>query len=98
METPARTAISIKERYGLFVDLYPDTFTTEQDKTIRFTNETIHECVEVLSGLCLIDLGVSTVALAFQVLGSEALKQREGQYFTPKSVIEAGVRLLQIRY
>ena len=44
------------------------------------------------------DIAVSTVAVAFQVLRSEALKQREGQYFTPRTVIEAGVRLMQIKW
>ena len=42
-------------------------------------------------------MGVKSVALAFQVLRSEALKQGEGQYFTPQTVIEAGVRMLGIQ-
>jgi type I restriction enzyme M protein len=46
----------------------------------------------------LIDLGVSTIAVAFQVLRSEALKQGEGQYFTPSAVIEAGIRLMDIKW
>ena len=50
------------------------------------------------TSLKLIDLGVSTVSMAFQVLRSEALKQGEGQYFTPEAVIEAGVRLMQIKW
>jgi type I restriction enzyme M protein len=98
MESADRTAKAIRTRFKSFVNLYPDTFTTDQDKTIRFDNDTLAACVESLSGLRLIDLSVSTVAVAFQVLRSEALKQREGQYFTPKAVIEAGVRLMQIRW
>ena len=54
--------------------------------------------MDALSGLRLIDLGVSTVSVAFQVLRSEALKQGEGQYFTPHAVIQAGVRLMQIQW
>ena len=46
----------------------------------------------------MIDLGVATISLAFQVLRSEALKQGEGQYFTPQAVIEAGVRLMDIQF
>ena len=98
MESAARTAEAIKERYGKFVDLYPETFTTDQDKRLRFSDETIASCVEALSGLRLIDLSVSTVAVAFQVLRSEALKQREGQYFTPNQVIQAGIRLMRIKF
>jgi len=98
MESAARTAEAIKDRYSRFVELYPETFTTDQDKHLRFGNQTIASCVEAFSGLRLIDLGVSTVSVAFQVLRSEALKQGEGQYFTPNQVIEAGVRLLQISF
>jgi type I restriction enzyme M protein len=97
-ESAATTASEIKKRYSSFVDLYPDTFTTEQDKTLRFGDRTIAACVEALAGLQLIDLGVSTVALAFQTLRSEALKQGEGQYFTPQAVIQAGVRLMRLQW
>ena len=98
MESHARTAQAVRRRFQQFVDLYPEVFTTEKDSTLRFNDETIAACVEELSGLKLIDLGVSTISLAFQVLRSEALKQNEGQYFTPRAVIEAGVRLLQIKW
>ena len=73
-------------------------FLTEQDKVLRFSDQTVEACVEQLASLRLIDLGVTTFALAFQVLRSEALKQGEGQYFTPQPVIEAGVRLMKITY
>jgi len=98
MESASKTAAALKKRYAQFVELYPEVFVTDQDKTLRFSNETIAACVEELSGLKLIDLGVATISLAFQVLRSEALKQGEGQYFTPQAVIEAGVRLMQIKW
>lgn len=98
MESPAKTAKTIKERYQKFVELYPETFTTDQDKSLRFSDSTLATCVDILSGLRLIDLGVSTVSVAFQVLRSEALKQGEGQYFTPSAVIQAGIRLLQVQW
>lgn len=97
-ESAHRTAQAIRERFRTFVDLYPDTFVTDQDKSIRLTDTTIAASVDALSELKLIDLGVSTVSVAFQVLRSEALKQGEGQYFTPQAVIEAGVRLVQLRW
>lgn len=98
MESVNKTATAIKKRYEQFIELYPEVFVTEQDKTLRFANETIAACVEQLSSLKFIDLGVSTISMAFQVLRSEALKQGEGQYFTPQTVIEAGVRLMQIKW
>ena len=98
MENSNKTAIAVKKRYEQFVDLYPDVFISDQDKRLRFNNATIAACVEELSGLRLIDLGISTISMAFQVFRSEALKQGEGQYFTPQAVIEAGVRLMQIKW
>ena len=98
MASHQQTANAVRERYAKFVDLYPEVFASEKDKILRFNDETVSACVEELAGLRLIDLGVSTIALAFQVLRSEALKQNEGQYFTPHAVIEAGVRLLKIQF
>ena len=98
LESPAKTGAAIRKHYGEFVELYPGVFLTEQDKVLRFSDQTVEACVEQLASLRLIDLGVTTFALAFQVLRSEALKQGEGQYFTPQPVIEAGVRLMKITY
>ncbi len=98
MESESKTAAAIRTRYEKFVELYPEVFTTEKDKTLTFGNETIAAIVDELSGLRFIDLGVSTISMAFQVLRTEALKQGEGQYFTPQAVIEAGVRLMEIRW
>ncbi len=64
---------------------------------MRLSDVTIHGCVERLAPYRLIDVGVATIAFAFQVLRAAALRQGEGQYFTPQPVIEAGIRLLRIR-
>ncbi len=97
MESSKKTADSIREAFENLSDVYPETFTTENDKTLRLSDDTITVCVDALSGLRLLDMGVSSVAVAFQVLRSEALKQGEGQYFTPQEVIEAGVRLMDLK-
>jgi type I restriction enzyme M protein len=96
LESPRKTAIAIREAFDALIDVYPETFTTDGDRQLRFTDDTITAVVDALSGLRLLDMGVSSVAVAFQVLRSEALKQGEGQYFTPQAVIEAGVRLLKL--
>ena len=98
LESTAKTAEAVKKRYANFVALYPEVFVTDQDKTLRLSDETIAACVQALTALQLIDLGVSTISLAFQVLRSEALKQGEGQYFTPQAVIQAGVRLMDVQF
>lgn len=96
LESAHRTAEEITKRYRRFVQLLPDVFTQAQDLEIRFNDETIYAIVEELSRFRLLDLGVSTVSLGFQVLRTAALKQGEGQYFTPQPVIEAAVKLMQI--
>lgn len=98
LENAERTATAVRERYEKFVALYPETFVSETDRTLRFNSDTLAECVGVLAGLRLIDQSVTAVAVAFQALRSEALKQGEGQYFTPQAIIEAGVRLLDIQW
>lgn len=98
MESHARTAAAVRENFSRLCDQQPEVFLTEKDRDIRFNDETIAACVDELAGLKLLDLGVSTISLAFQVLRSEALKQNEGQYFTPRAVIEAGVKLMQIQF
>jgi len=94
MESAKKTAAAVREAFENLADVYPETFTTDNDKRLRLSDDTITACVDALSGLRLLDMGVSSVAVAFQVLRSEALKQGEGQYFTPQAVIEAGVRLM----
>lgn len=95
-ESIGRTAEDVRKSFKSLVDIYPETFATENDRQLRLSDETLAACVDALAGLRLLDMGVRSVALAFQVLRSEALKQGEGQYFTPQTVIEAGVRLMNI--
>ena len=97
MESTKKTAAGIRQEFDNLVNIYPETFTTDNDKLLRLSDETIAACVDALAGLRLLDMGVKSVSLAFQVLRSEALKQGEGQYFTPQTVIEAGVRLMNLQ-
>lgn len=96
LESPARTAEHIRKAFQDFVNVYPETFTTQQDRELRLGDRTIYQCVAELAPYRLIDAGVETVALAFQVLRTAALRSEEGQYFTPYPVIRAGVKLLQV--
>ena len=98
LATAARTGEEIRKHFAKFVDLYREVFTEERDRRIHFTDETIHFVADELGDYRLVDLGIQTVSLAFQVLRSAALKQEEGQYFTPHPVIEAGIRLLKLQW
>ncbi|MCX5877331.1 MAG: N-6 DNA methylase [Deltaproteobacteria bacterium] len=90
------TAKEIRKKFATFTSIYPDIFINPTDKQLRFSDHTLHECVDELAKYNLIDVSADTVSMAFQVLRSAALKQEEGQYFTPRPVIEAAVRLMQI--
>lgn len=90
------TAKYIKEKFDNFIEGYPDIFVSKSDQELRFDDATIHDVVERLSKYNLIDIGADTVSIAFQVLRSAALKQEEGQYFTPKQVIQAAVKMMDV--
>lgn len=90
------TAKYIKDKFDNFIEVYPDIFVSKSDQELRFDDATIHDVVERLSKYNLIDIGADTVSIAFQVLRSAALKQEEGQYFTPKQVIQAAVKMMDV--
>ena len=94
--TESGTGKYIKDKFSDFIVVYPDIFVTQSDQEIRFDNSTIHEVVERISKYNFIDIGADTVSIAFQVLRSAALKQEEGQYFTPKQVIQAAIKLMDL--
>lgn len=86
------TAKAVREQFDAFVARFPDIFTDKNDMKLRFSDDTLAQCVEDLESFNLLGIGPSVVSVAFQVLRSAALKQEEGQYFTPQPVIEAAVR------
>lgn len=97
-ESEHKTAEVIRKRFESFVKLYPEVFTEQKEQELRLNDHTINLCVEELSRYRLLDLGVQTISLAFQILRAAALKQGEGQFFTPQQVIEAGIPLLEIKW
>ena len=94
--TAEGTAEHIKERFQAFIEVYPDIFVSKTDQEIRFDDTTIYSVAERIAKFNFIDISADTVSIAFQVLRSAALKQEEGQYFTPKQVIQAAVKLMDI--
>ena len=94
--TESGTGKHIKDRFSEFINVYPDIFITQSDQEIRFDDSTIYEVVERIARYDFIDIGADTVSIAFQVLRSAALKQEEGQYFTPKQVIQAAIKLMNL--
>ncbi len=93
---PDETARELRRMFVSFAASHPEVFRDASDKQLRFADDTLARCVASLAPMRLADMGVSTMSVAFQVFRTAALKQGEGQYFTPRPVIEAGVRLLDI--
>lgn len=98
LESERKTAEMLRERFEQLVRLYPEVFIEQRDRELRFSDASLNLCAEELSRFRLLELGIQTVSVAFQVLRAAALKQGEGQYFTPHAVIEAGVRLMNIQW
>lgn len=94
--TETATADFIKSKFDIFINVYPDIFVSKSDQELRFDDATIHSVCECLAPFNLIDIGADTVSIAFQVLRSAALKQQEGQYFTPKQVIQSALKLIPV--
>jgi type I restriction enzyme M protein len=95
--TAAATATHLRDEFKRLVKLLPDVFSDAKDRELRLSDDTLAKCVDDLAPLKLLDIGAETVALGFQVLRAAALKQGEGQYFTPQPVIRAGIKLLQLQ-
>lgn len=92
--------VSGKKIRSLFDDLVSrraEIFQEEGTPQLILDDHTIQEVVYEWSGLNMLEVGPEAVSSAFQVLRRANLKAGEGQYFTPKRVVDAAVRLLDIQ-
>jgi type I restriction enzyme M protein len=97
-ESEQATARQMHRMLEALADAEPDIFPEPDDRVLGFEEWTIHTCVEALFRFRLLGMELATLSTAFQILRSEALKQREGQFFTPLQVIEAALKLLPPSY
>jgi type I restriction enzyme M protein len=95
-ETEATTAADIRADFDELRKIRTDVFTETQDRSLELDDHTIHQIVYELSPLKLIDMGADAVSSAFQVFRRANLKSGEGQYFTPRRVIESAVQVMEI--
>lgn len=94
--TDSETYKQVKRLFSDFIGVYPDIFISDSDKEVRLDASSVAGVVEKISKYNFIDVGPNAVSYAFQVLRSAALKQQEGQYFTPHQVIEAAIKLVGV--
>lgn len=90
------TAKRIRAQFDDMRLLRTDIFTESQDSELLLDDHTIHHAVYELSPLRLMDMAPGAVSSAFQVFRRANLKAGEGQYFTPRRVIDSAVRIMEI--
>ena len=93
----ASTAKLIHEQFREMRLLRTDVFTESQDMALFLDDHTIQQAVYELSPLRLFDMGADAVSTAFQVFRRANLKAGEGQYFTPRRIIDSAVEVMDIR-
>jgi len=92
----AETAARIRDQFNQFRTLRTDVFAETGDTELELDDHTIQQAVYELSTLRLLDMSADAVAAAFQVFRSANLKAGEGQYFTPRRVVESAIAILEI--
>lgn len=93
----AETAARIRRQFDEMRLLRTDVFTEAQEARLRLDVHTIHYAVYELSPLKLLNMAPDAVSSAFQVFRRANLKAGEGQYFTPRRVVENAVKIMDIR-
>ncbi len=91
------TAAAVKKRIlGLFervkAEVYEDVFT--KNDTINLDPESVRYVVGELQNYCVMDADRDAIGDAFEVFIGPALRGTEGQFFTPRNVVQMMVELL----
>ncbi len=90
------TAERVRQQFEDMRMLRTDVFAESSDRELILDDHTIQQAVYELSPLKLMDMGADAVSSAFQVFRRANLKAGEGQYFTPRRVIDSAVRIMDI--
>src|ERR1700680_1042792 len=91
------SAAAVKKRiFGLFETVktkaYEDVFT--RNDTINLDAESVRYVVGELQNYCVMDADRDAIGDAFEVFIGPALRGTEGQFFTPRNVVQMIVQLL----
>jgi type I restriction enzyme M protein len=91
--TPAETATRVNALMAEAARRWPGILADEPRS--RLADEHLHVCVDALEGHALLDAGFEVMDNAFEFLISHTAKGSKGQYFTPRHVVDACVRILK---
>ena len=95
-DTEADTAKRIRSQFVDFRQLRTDVFAETSDLKLELDDHTIQQAVYELSPLRLLDMGPNAVSTAFQVFRGSNVKAGEGQYFTPRRIVESAVAIMEV--
>lgn len=91
-EAPRRVAKRVKDLFRTVKDEYPDVFS-ERD-TISLDDESIHYVVGELQSYLLTGAPRDAIGEAFEVFIGPAVRGEEGQFFTPRNVVQMMIDVL----
>jgi type I restriction-modification system DNA methylase subunit len=95
-ESEVETAKRIRAQFKTFRTVRTDVFAETGDLELELDDHTIQQAVYELSSLRLLDMGADAISTAFQVFRGSNVKAGEGQYFTPRRVVESAVAIMEI--
>ena len=93
--SPAETAARVNGLIAGAAARWPGAVAGEPRSLLA--DEHLHVCVEALDGHALLDAGVEALDNAFEFLVSRTAKGVKGQFFTPRHVADACVRIVKPR-
>ena len=93
--TPAETAERVNGLIAAAAARWPGVLPGAPRSLLA--DEHLHVCVEALDGMVLLDAGVEALDNAFEFLVSRTAKGAKGQFFTPRHVADACVRIVKPR-
>lgn len=94
-QEPASTRLNVQRSLNRAEKLWPTILAGDDE--VRLRPEQLHECVAVLDEVSIADSSLEVMDGVFEFLMTHSHKGAKGQYFTPRHVIEAVVRIVDPR-
>jgi type I restriction enzyme M protein len=91
-EPPKKVAKRIRDLFDKVKNEYPDVF--ESDERIRLDDASIQYVVGELQTYAVTDASRDAIGEAFEVFIGPAVRGEEGQFFTPRNVVQMMITLI----
>lgn len=90
-DSPPETRVNVQRALHRAEKLWPTILAGDDE--VRLRPEQLHECIAVLDEVSIADSSLEVMDGVFEFLMTHSHKGAKGQYFTPRHVIEAIVRM-----